>query len=325
MSAATIVEAPMPLVAGVDVGGTKTEAVLLDARGAELSRARVSTRTGPAGVVGSVADAVAAARRAAGPTGRGGLLRAVGVGVPGAVDAATGTVGRAVNLDVEDLDLARRLEAALGCAVVVDNDVNLAAVGLARSRRPSTPSLAFLNLGTGMGAGVVLDGTLLRGTRGAAGEIGHLCFDPRGPRCGCGMTGCLELYASGSGLLRASGGVPVAEVFARAERGEPRSSAIAARFSTALAEAVRVLAQAYDPAVIALGGGVFASERLFLPRVRRVIGEWEASSTFVRSLRIGERLTVVEATSAVAATGAALWAAEIAASTAAGSAPALRR
>lgn len=325
MSAATTVARAMPLVAGIDVGGTKTEAVLLDARGAELSRARVVTRTGADGVVTSVADAVAAARRAAGTAGRDRLLRAVGIGIPGAVDAATGTVGRAVNLDVEDLDLARRAEAALGCAVVVDNDVNLAAVGLARSRHPSTASLAFLNLGTGMGAGVVLDGTLLRGTHGAAGEIGHLCFDPRGPRCGCGMTGCLELYASGSGLLRASGGVPVAETFARAERGEPRSAAIAARFSAALAEAVRVLAQAYDPAVIALGGGVFASERSFMPHVRRIIGEWEAASTFVRSLQISGRLTLVGATSAVAATGAALWAAEVTASTPAGATPALRR
>lgn len=299
------------LLAGVDVGGTKAEAVLLDARGIEVSRARVSTVRGSAGVVESVVAAVAAARAEGGPAIVGADIAAVGVGVPGAVDAASGTIARAVNLEVTDLPLAQRVGELLACPVSVDNDVNLAALGL--SRATGADSVAFLNLGTGMGSGIVVGGSVVRGIHGAAGEIGHLSFDPSGPRCGCGMTGCLELYASGSGVLRASGGVPVPEVFARAARRDPTCVAITERFVAALAEAVRVLAQTYDPAVIALGGGVMASHAAFLPRVRAILDGWAAASVFVRSLHITERLVVVDAATAVAATGAALWAGESAA------------
>lgn len=306
---------PGRLVAGVDIGGTKAEAVLIDHRGCEVARSRVATTTGATGVVASVLAAIADAHANVRAASARSPICAVGIGVPGAVDVATGTVARAVNLAVADLPLARLVGGALSCPVIVDNDVNLAAFGLARSLQPPVGSLAFLNLGTGMGAGIVLGGAIVRGTHGAAGEIGHLCFDPSGPRCGCGMNGCLELYASGSGLLRASGGMTASEVFERARRDEATASEIVERFAAALAEAIRMLAQTYDPDVIALGGGVFASLDVFMPRVRAILAQWADASDFVRSLGIGDRVAVVDGARGVAATGAALWAADVPAGT----------
>ena len=299
----------MRLFAGIDIGGTKTDAVVVGEGGQEHGRARVATQTGADGVVRSVLSAIAAARQSTPPHVRALQLDAAGVGIPGAVDVQAGKVGRSVHLEIEQLPLAGLLAAELSCDVHVDNDVNLAAFGLARSMHPLAPSLVFLNLGTGLGAGVVVDGAIVRGQTGAAGEIGHLCFDPSGPRCECGMTGCIELFASGSGLLRASGGASLSELFASAHH-DPAHSKVVDRFSAALAEAIRIAAQTYDPDVVALGGGVFASRHVFMPRVLTILDHWSASSRFVRSLHLRDRLHIVDHTRAVAASGAALWAAE---------------
>lgn len=299
----------MMLFAGIDVGGTKTDAVLLDESGVEHARARVATRTGVEGVVESVLAAIAHAHQSAPPHIRALEIHAAGVGTPGAVDVDAGMIGRSVHLDIEELPLAALVSAELSCDVHVDNDVNLAAFGLARSMHPRAESLVFLNLGTGFGAGVIVDGSVVRGQSGAAGEIGHLCFDPSGPRCECGMTGCIELFASGSGLLRASGGASLSELFASAHH-DPAHSKVVDRFSAALAEAIRIAVQTYDPEVVALGGGVFASRDVFMPRVLTILDRWSEASRFIRSLNLRDRLHIVDPTRAVAASGAALWAVE---------------
>lgn len=288
--------------AGVDVGGTKTAAVIMGERGEVLGRARRPTRPGGAGVVESVVEAVADARRVAGTTAP---LRAAGVGVPGAVDPVRGFVGRAVNIGLDGFSLADAAQAALGVPVRVDNDVTLAARGLAHALGES--SLALINLGTGFGVGVVLDGAALRGHRGAAGEIGHLPFDPRGSRCGCGLIGCLELSASGSALARAAGGRSVPQLFADAAAGEASSATAVDAFCAALALGLRIVVQAYDVDTVVLGGGVFASQEAFMPRVRALIDDQAASSSFLRDLGITERLRIVEDTSSSAADGAANW------------------
>lgn len=288
--------------AGVDVGGTKTAAVVMNEEGEVLGRARRPTRPGDSGVVESVVAAIADARRLAGITAP---LRAAGVGVPGAVDPVRGFVGRAVNIGLDGFALADAAAAALGVPVRVDNDVTLAAQGLAH--RLGETSLALINLGTGFGVGVVLDGAALRGHRGAAGEIGHLPFDPRGSRCGCGLVGCLELSASGGALARAAGGRSVPRLFADAAAGEASSATAVEAFCAALALGLRIVVQAYDVDTVALGGGVFASQAIFMPRVRAIIDDQAASSSFLRDLRITERLRVVDDTSSSAAEGAANW------------------
>ncbi|OZD43745.1 hypothetical protein CH252_24720 [Rhodococcus sp. 06-1477-1B] len=290
--------------AGVDVGGTKTAAVLLDERGDVVGRARVRTRSGPEGVVASIVEAIAEARRDGGIASP---LRAAGVGVPGAVDPVRGVVGRAVNIGLDDFGLAAATARVLGVPTRVDNDVTLAALGLARSLA-GTPSLALINLGTGFGVGVVIDGIPLRGHRGAAGEIGHLPFDPRGRRCGCGLIGCLELSASGSALARAAGSRSVPTLFADAASGDPASTATVEEFCAALALGIRIVVQAYDVDAVALGGGVFASAPAFMPRVIQLIEAESRSSPFLQGLHIPDRLRVVDAAASFAAEGAARWA-----------------
>ena len=130
-------------------------------------------------------------------------VAAIGVGVPGRVDPATGTVTLAVNLGWSNLELGRRLEQRLGRPCVLENDVRAAALGLHRRRVVGdVDDLAYVAVGTGVSAGVILGGQLHRGVRGLAGEIGHVIAVSSGPACSCGERGCLETLVSGPAIAR---------------------------------------------------------------------------------------------------------------------------
>lgn len=216
---------------GVDVGGTKAAGVALDADLRVVATAQRSTRRGPDGVVATVRalvseltavwarDAQPAVARSVGAGTRRTTREALddgapaegrvdpdppslsvvslGVGIPGIV--ANGVVRHAVNLDVRQLDLAAVLRAELGVPVGVDNDVRAAALG---AHAAFGGTLAYLNLGTGIAAGLVMDGRVRRGSTGAAGEIGHVSIDPAGPVCACGQRGCIEAFAGGAAIAR---------------------------------------------------------------------------------------------------------------------------
>jgi glucokinase len=187
---------------GLDLGGTKIQAVVTTRGGKVVGRARRDTprRGGPDSVAH---DLVLAIREAATDAGvRVNELARIGVGSPGSVDTATGTVQQAANIDgmSEPFDLGPVLAKRLGVPVVVGNDVSVAAeaerrLGAGRGLR------SFLGVfwGTGIGGGLVVDGRLLHG-RGSAGEIGHVCVKPGGRRCNCGLRGCLEAYAGRAAL-----------------------------------------------------------------------------------------------------------------------------
>ncbi|KGM15781.1 hypothetical protein N867_05555, partial [Actinotalea fermentans ATCC 43279 = JCM 9966 = DSM 3133] len=183
---------------GLDLGGSKVLGVLLE--GDTVRRTlRVPTDLGAEGVVGSAAGVVAGLCEAAGvePT----QLAGVGMALPGIVDPATGTVSHAVNLrmDLPDVPVGALLSERLGgLPVTVENDLNAAALGAGETLGYS--DMAYLALGTGLAAGLLLDGRLRRGHAGAAGEVGHLPYRPGGLPCACGQLGCLEMYASGSAL-----------------------------------------------------------------------------------------------------------------------------
>jgi glucokinase len=187
---------------GLDLGGTKIQAVVTDGEATVLGRARRETprQGGPAAVVGVLAETLRAALDDAGvePTG----LAGVGVGAPGSIDVETGTVAQVPN--IEDWDapfpLGPTLAAEIGRAVTIGNDVNVAVE--AEHRYGAGRGFgSFLGVfwGTGVGGGIVIDGRLLVG-RGSAGEIGHVCSKPGGRRCNCGLDGCVEAYA-GRGAL----------------------------------------------------------------------------------------------------------------------------
>jgi glucokinase len=190
--------------AGVDLGGTKIQAVVT-ARGARVvgqARRNTPRHGGPDVLVAELADAVRDAAEAAGIETH--ELESVGIGAPGSIDVATGSVVQVANVEGlgQPFPLGPALARELGVRVVLGNDVN-AAVEAERRHGAGRGLRSFLGVfwGTGVGGGLVVDGRLLVG-RGSAGEIGHVCAKPGGRRCNCGLRGCVEAYA-GRGALEA--------------------------------------------------------------------------------------------------------------------------
>lgn len=251
-------------------------------------------------------------------------LAAVGVGVAGWVDHS-GLVRRSPHVPtLVDVELTRLLGEALGTCVVVDNDANCTAMaavaGHLDSHGEQPRCLLAITFGTGIGAGLVIDGRLRRGGHGYAGEPGHMVLDPHGPRCECGQRGCWETFASGPGLARlasiaidkgllspaAVGGTttPSGEQAVTAARnGDVAARAVLDEFAVWVARGLAAVANTLDPDVIALGGGLASSADLWLPTVRRLVSE--NPSIGYRDITI----EVIDAPEHAGALGAALLAA----------------
>ncbi|MGB0101116.1 MAG: ROK family protein [Nocardioides sp.] len=291
---------------GLDIGATKTLGVVIDDAGRILAEVREATEPGTAGVIGTAARVVEALRAATGEP----LTGPVGVGIPGLVDHEQGAVKHAVNLrlDGDWFALGERLGERLGVSVVVENDVNAATLGAVEMS--GEDDLVYLSIGTGLAAGLVLEGRLRRGDHGAAGEVGHIPVDPGGVLCECGQRGCLETIASGSALAAAwpaTGEAPPAQsLFAAAQSGDPKAIEVRDEFASGIASAIRVLALAVDPRTVVLGGGVAQlGEQLRAVVAASLLAQAEASP-FLASLDLAGRLRVVPSDYPVAAVGAAL-------------------
>ncbi|GAA4177246.1 ROK family protein [Gryllotalpicola koreensis] len=291
---------------GLDIGGTKIDAVALDDDSAVLARVRVATGFGPDAVLRNAQSAALQAAEAAG--GSASSLGSVGIGIPGVVDAEAGVVRHAVNLGLEELALGGILAERLGAPVRVENDVNAASLG-AYHLLGLAGSMAYLNLGTGVAAGFVNDGAVWRGARGTAGEIGHIPIDPAGIRCACGQVGCLETVAGGGWVAHKWGGdapLPVLEVFDRADAGDERAVALRAELIGGAAAGVRILILTGDVETVVIGGGISnLGDRLAEP-VRASLDELARGSQFLGSLELSSRVRLVPAGEPVAAVGAAL-------------------
>ncbi len=293
------------LSVGLDIGATKTLGLVLDEAGGIRATVREATEAGAEGVVRTAARVVEALRAETGER----LAGTVGVGMPGLVDVERGAVKHAVNLGVNGdwLPLGELLGERLGSPVVVENDVNVASLGAVAMS--GEDDLVYLSIGTGLAAGLVLEGRLRRGDHGAAGEIGHVPVDPAGALCQCGQRGCLETIASGSALAAAwpSEDVPPAQaLFAAAQAGDPAAVAARDRFAAGVAGAVRVLSLAVDPRTFVLGGGVAQLGEPLRTAVAGALREQARTSPFLASLDLAGRLRVVPAHYPVAAVGAAL-------------------
>ncbi|MDR5698282.1 ROK family protein [Agromyces aerolatus] len=296
---------------GIDIGGTKTAAVLVGVDGELSEQVRLPTGFGADAVVAAALNAVARMSAIAGVDAR--SFASIGVGIPGAVDSRTGRVEHAVNLGLDGLDLGDRIADRLGVAVRVENDVNAAALGahhlLGQADGVPANSMAFLNLGTGLAAGIVLDGQILRGGRGIAGEIGHIPVDPAGERCVCGQRGCLEVIASGSAIARrwpTTHPLPARELFDRAAAGDVHAVAERDRFLTGVASAVRLLALTTDVDRVVIGGGLTQLGDELADGLRDVLDRWSADSAFLASIGLAHRVQLVPPGFPVAAVGAAL-------------------
>lgn len=291
---------------GLDVGGTKIDAVAVDPAGEIVGRLRRPTGWGDDAVVQSIALAVTALAAENGFAVS--SVGSVGVGIPGLVDVETGRVLHAVNLGVESLDLAGRATAALGIPFRVENDVKAAALGAA-VLRGATGSMAYLNLGTGVAAGIVLDGRIRRGARGTAGEVGHISVDPNGRVCGCGQRGCIETLCGGGALARAwgrPGALPVKDILDAADAGDADAQALRSDLYHGAAAAVRVLVLSADVETVVIGGGLTALGARLEDGIRAALRTEAETSPFMRSLRLDERIEILAAGSPAAAFGAAL-------------------
>lgn len=290
-------QAGQGFVAGVDVGGTKVAVILVAADGTTLARAvrPMTTRSAPDGIE-PIVGAIRAALEAAGTTGD---LAAIGVGVPGRVEP-NGVVRHATNLGWHDIPLAARLSAEFGVPCAVGNDVRSAAAGLLDHEvAGGIRNLAYVAVGTGIGAGLVLDGRLHLGKRGMAGEIGHVVVEPDGATCSCGQRGCLETVASGPAIARhaaeaiAAGARSVLQgtepltamaVYEAAGQGDELACAIVEEAGRALARAIAGLVLTCDLELVLLGGGVAGAGSVFLDPILAHLAELRAGSPVVAEM-----------------------------------------
>lgn len=291
---------------GLDIGGTKIDAVAVDDQGRPVERVRVPSGFGPAAVLETAETAVAAISSRKGIAVDG--FESVGIGIPGLVDPATGRVDFAVNLGIERLELGSELTDRLGVGVSVDNDVRAAALGAGHVSGVQG-TMAYLNVGSGMAAAIVVDGRLWTGGSGIASEIGHLPIDPGGAVCGCGQRGCIETVASGFGVARqwhTDDSLPVRSLFNAADAGDPEAMRIRAGLAEGIAAAVRTLVLTVDTGTVIVGGGVSRIGQPLLDDVRGVLARWGEAAPFLGRLELPGRVRLLPEGTPVAAVGAAL-------------------
>ena len=251
---------------GVDFGGTKIEAAALDGEGRILARLRRSTPQAYDACVRAVAELVAEVEQVAG-----GGAASVGVGGPGSVSATSGLMRNANSTQLNGRRFPADLEAALGRAVRYANDANCLALSEATDGAGQGARVVFAAiLGTGCGAGITVDGRILEGPNGVAGEWGHtplpwaLGDEHPGPECWCGRRGCLELWVSGPGLARDHGAaLTAAQVVRAAADGDPGAQASLDRYISRLARGLGMVVDILDPDVIVLGGGMSNVQALY--------------------------------------------------------------
>lgn len=260
---------------GVDLGGTKIELVALEG-GQERWRKRVPT---PRGNYARIVDAIAALdREATQALGQQGTL---GIGTPGSVSPATGCMRNCNTVVLNGRTLPADLEAAVGRKVRLANDANCFALSEAVDGAAAGAAVVFgVILGTGVGGGVVVQGRVLEGCNGVAGEWGHSPIaasrpeELPGPRCYCGRSGCIETYLSGPAVAadhaaRHGGALSPKEIFAAPDA---HTEDTCRRFEDRLARALAAVVNLLDPDVIVLGGGLSNVQRLYA-HVPALLGE----------------------------------------------------
>jgi glucokinase len=290
------------LTIGVDIGGTKVAAGVVDTSGAIVMRVRRETPPGDRdGLLTNIADAVAECRREH-------EVSAVGVAAAGFIDAKNGVVLLAPNLPWRDEPLKDELRGRTDLPVLVENDANAAAWGEYRFGGGRGDDVVCVTVGTGVGGGIVLDGRLLRGYWGLAGEIGHMRVEPGGRPCGCGQRGCWEQYASGQALVREARrlaaedrsaarkllalgdgtpeGILGPDVTTAAQHGDPVAIAAFHSVGRWLGEGLAQLAAILDPAAFVIGGGVSEAGDVLLEPARVAYAETLTGARYRRLAEI---------------------------------------
>ncbi len=274
-----------PLILGLDLGGTKSAALVATQTGEILHRVTGPTpaQSGAEGVVSFLLDLLRDARDCAPKNAR---FAGVGISAGAPCDARTGRVFTAPNLpgwdkwpgdegDLPGVPLARIVSAALGdLPAFIENDADATALAEHRwGAGQGASDMAFLTIGTGIGSGLILNGRLCRGADNAGGEIGHVCVEPNGRACLCGLTGCLEAYASGPSLVRVAqergwtGELTGQAVVAGARSGDPSAVFAVDQAGEMLGRGLATLCMLVNPRRIVLGTLAVHAGDLLLPRI----------------------------------------------------------
>lgn len=292
------------VVIAVDVGGTTIAAGLVSPGGEVLDERRVAADPAARATLTTIERLIDDLRRRAGDR----VVRGIGVGVPGPVDAGRVAAEVPHAPDLADRPLADLLRARFALPAYVDNDVNALALGEWRfGAGRGVRSLVVLAPGTGFGCGIILDGRLVRGANGYGGEFGHTPVKFDGPRCWCGGRGCLAVYASGRGIAEAARarvagdasaplavagggveGITAAVVFRLAAAGDPVASAVVDEACRALGAMIATMVNGLNPEAIVVTGGVAQSLVALEKRILAAAAEY----AFPRALAAA-RFTVV--------------------------------
>ncbi|CYT76730.1 ROK family glucokinase [Streptococcus suis] len=283
-------------IIGIDLGGTSVKLAILTTEGEIQEKWSIKTNILDDGshIVPDIIDSIKHRFETHGLTKDDFL--GVGMGSPGVVDSEAGTVIGAYNLNWKTLQLVKeQFESALGLPFFIDNDANVAALGEQWvGAGNNNPNVVFMTLGTGVGGGVIAAGNLIRGVKGAGGELGHITVDFDEPfACTCGKKGCLETVASATGIVNLSRryadqyagdaklkqmiddgqDVTAKDVFDLAKEGDDLALIVYRHFSEYLGVACANIAAVLNPAYIVLGGGVSAAGDFLLDGVRKVFAE----------------------------------------------------
>ncbi|WP_236240955.1 ROK family glucokinase [Streptomyces sp. CC228A] len=280
----------MGLTIGVDIGGTKIAAGVVDEEGTILDIHRVPTPPTPEGIVDAICTAVSEA-------GRGHDVEAVGIGAAGYVDDKRATVLFAPNIHWRHEPLKDKVEQRTGLPVVVENDANAAAWGEYRfGAGQGHDDVICITLGTGLGGGIIIGNKLRRGRFGVAAEFGHIRVVPDGLLCGCGSQGCWEQYASGRALVRYARqranatpenagillglgdgtpeGIQGKHISDAARQGCPVAVDSFRELARWAGAGLADLASLFDPSAFIVGGGVSDEGELVLDPIRKSFRRW---------------------------------------------------
>jgi glucokinase len=272
----------VPVLIGVDLGSAALKAGLVNSAGELLGEVLADTKQGAHPDFDSIVKSVSELRKR--PAGR--EATAIGLGVPGLVNSRTNRVEMLPNMPaLTDIDICAELSSQTGLPVVLDNDANAAAYGeLHAGAAIGRRHVFYVSIGTGVGAGLIIDGHIYRGAAGFAGEFGHMTIDPEGIECHCGNIGCLETIASGPNIVRRTRerlyrdrtsslsrlALPrdrefTAEDIARAaSEGDEMAQVMMERTGMFLGIALATVVNLLNVEMVVLGGGVMAAGDLIL-------------------------------------------------------------
>jgi glucokinase len=287
---------------GIDIGGTKIAGALVDESGQIVNELRVPT---PVEDPAALVDAVVGVIRALGADH---VVLGAGVAMAGFIDAAQSAVIYGTNFGWKNYPLKAELEAKLDIPVIIENDANAAAWAEYRfGAGKGFQHMVMLTLGTGVGGAVIVDGRMLRGGFGVAGELGHMRVVPNGVECGCGQRGCIESYASGTALVRTArelvasgdplgarlgelaeqaGELTGVQVYEAILEGDAGARKLLADVGSWTGQAIASLSAILDPQIVVIGGGVSAAGELLLGSIRDAYRKHMPAAGFRPELKI---------------------------------------